>query len=55
MKVSHCPPYSWDVPPPLPEQSGWSPPGTRSSPKFPPSRLSDAFDQVVEPLIAEIT
>src|SRR5271165_202456 len=30
-----CPPYSWDVPPPLPEQSGWSPagnrPGTRSS------------------------
>ena len=26
-----CPPYSWDVPPQLPEQSGWSPPGTRSS------------------------
>jgi hypothetical protein len=25
------------------------------SPKFPPSRLPDAFDQVVEPLIAEIT
>ena len=26
-----CPPESWDAPPPLPEQSGWSPPGTRSS------------------------
>ena len=26
-----------------------------SSPKFPPSRLVDAFDQVVEPLITEIT
>jgi hypothetical protein len=25
------------------------------SPKFPPSRLVDAFDQVVEPLITEIT
>ena len=24
-------------------------------PKFPPSRLADAFDQVVEPLITEIT
>jgi len=30
MKVSHVRPYSWDVPPPLPEQSGWFPPGTRS-------------------------
>jgi len=26
-----------------------------SSPKFPPSRLVNAFDQVVEPLITEIT
>jgi hypothetical protein len=25
------------------------------NPKFPPSRLADAFDQVVEPLITEIT
>lgn len=25
------------------------------SPKFPPSRLADAFDQVVEPLITGIT
>ena len=24
-------------------------------PKFPPSHLADAFDQVVEPLITEIT
>ena len=24
-------------------------------PKFPPSRLADAFDQVVRPLIAEVT
>jgi hypothetical protein len=28
---------------------GWT------NPKFPPSRLADAFDQVVEPLIAEVT
>jgi hypothetical protein len=26
-----------------------------AKPKFPPSRLADAFDQVVEPLITEIT
>ena len=26
-----------------------------TNPKFPPSRLVNAFDQVVEPLIAEIT
>jgi len=26
-----------------------------ASPKFPPGRLADAFDQVVEPLITEIT
>ena len=26
-----------------------------ANPKFPPSRLADAFDQVVEPLIAEVT
>ena len=25
------------------------------NPKFPPSQLVDAFDQVVEPLITEIT
>jgi hypothetical protein len=29
--------------------------GVLSRPKFPPSRLVDAFDQVVEPLITEIT
>src|SRR6266480_1713413 len=28
---------------------------TSTKPKFPPSRLVDAFDQVVEPLITEIT
>ena len=30
-------------------------PRGRFRPKFPPSRLADAFDQVVEPLITEIT
>ena len=34
---------------------GGSSPWASTSPNFPPSRLVDAFDQVVEPLIAEIT
>jgi len=40
--------------PDLEQYIGWMQEACRFKPKFPLSRLADAFDQVVEPLIVEI-